>query len=64
MYKSQDAVTLILGIPLLVLLTLFYRRGSLRGGLLTGMLAYFLYVYVSMAFNAAYKHTLKFEPSP
>jgi hypothetical protein len=55
MYRGQDAVTLVLGLPLLVLSTLFYRRGSLRGRLLlTGMLAYFLYVYVSMAFNAAY----------
>lgn len=56
-YKGQDATTLFLGIPLLVLLTLLYRRGSPRAGLLlTGVLAYFVYVYVSMAFNAAYNN--------
>jgi len=56
-YKGQDATTLFLGIPLLVLLTLLYRRGSPRVGLLlTGVLAYFLYVYASMAFNAAYNN--------
>ena len=54
-YKGQDAVTLVLGIPLLVLCIVLYRRGSLRGGwLLMGMLAYFLYVYASMALGAAY----------
>jgi hypothetical protein len=48
--RGTDAVTLLLGIPLLVASTLRYRRGSLRGGLLlTGTLGYFLYVYASMA---------------
>lgn len=48
--KGTDAITLFLGIPLLVLSTLLYWRGSLRGSLmLTGALAYFLYVYASYA---------------
>jgi hypothetical protein len=56
-FKGQDAVTLFLGAPLLVLTTVLYRRGSLRGGLLlTGVLAYFLYVYASMAVGAAYNN--------
>jgi hypothetical protein len=54
-YKGQDAVTLVLGIPLLLLFTVLYRRGSRRGGLLlTGILAYFLYVYATMSLGAAY----------
>lgn len=54
-YKGQDTVTLVLGIPLLVICTVLYRRGSLRGGwLLMGTLGYFLYVYASMALAAAY----------
>ncbi len=54
-FKAADAVTLVLAIPLLVIFTLLYRRGSLKGGLLlTGVLAYFLYNYGSMATSAAY----------
>ena len=54
-FKGQDAVILFLGVPLLVLATVFGRTGSLRARLLqTGILAYFLYVYASMAFGAAY----------
>ncbi|MCX6045136.1 MAG: hypothetical protein NT075_08480 [Chloroflexi bacterium] len=54
-FKAQDTVTLLLGIPLLVLTTLLYQRRSLRGGiLLMGMLGYFLYIYASMALGAAY----------
>lgn len=56
-FKVQDAVTLVLGIPLLVLSIIIYRRGSLRAGLLlTGVLIYFLYNYASMAFGAAYNN--------
>lgn len=56
-FKASDAVTLIVGIPALVFSLLLYHRGSLRGGLLlTGTLAYFLYVYGSMAFGAAYNN--------
>jgi len=54
-YRGQDAVTLFLGVPLLLLASAFYRRGSLKGGLLlTGILAFFLYAYASMALGAAY----------
>ncbi|HET6485121.1 MAG TPA: hypothetical protein VFH83_01805 [Spirochaetia bacterium] len=54
-FKGQDAVVLFLGVPLLVLATVFGRTGRLRARLLqTGILAYFLYVYASMAFGAAY----------
>ena len=48
--KGTDTVTLFLGIPLLVLSVLLYRRGSLRGGLLMmGALTWFLYTYASYA---------------
>jgi hypothetical protein len=50
-------ITLFLAIPLLVLSTLLYRRNSIRGGLLlTGALAYFLYIYTSLGFGAAYNN--------
>jgi hypothetical protein len=53
--RGTDAVTLALGIPLLAVAAALYRRGSLRGALLlTGAFAYFLYVYATMALNAAY----------
>jgi hypothetical protein len=48
-------VTLIVGIPLLLISLRLYRQGRLRGQLLlAGTLAYFLYTYTSMAFGAAY----------
>ncbi|NPV08304.1 MAG: hypothetical protein HPY83_10145 [Anaerolineae bacterium] len=51
----QDAVTLAIGVPLLLVSLWLYRRGSWRGLLLlTGTLAYFLYTYTSMAFGAAF----------
>jgi hypothetical protein len=54
-YRAGDAVTLVLAVPLLIISLLLYGRGQLRGGLLlTGVLAYFLYTYGSMAFGAAY----------
>jgi hypothetical protein len=56
-FKAGDAVTLGLGIPALIFSLFHYRRGSVKGGLLlAGTLAYFLYVYGSMAFGAAYNH--------
>jgi hypothetical protein len=56
-FKMADAVTLGLAIPLLVLALVFYRHGSLRGGiLLAGVLAYFLYNYSSLALGAAYNN--------
>src|SRR5947209_14069845 len=56
-FKAADAVTIVLAIPLLLTSTLLYRRGSLKGGLLlTGVLAYFLYNYGSVAIAAAYNN--------
>jgi hypothetical protein len=54
-YKGMDGFVLVVGVPLLAVCTLLYRRGSLRGGLLlTGTLGYFLYNTASMTFNYAY----------
>ena len=54
-YRGTDLVTVALGVPLLLAGLVFYRRGSLRGGLvLSGALAYILYVYASLSLNAAY----------
>jgi len=56
-FRGTDAVTLVLAIPLLVITTLLYRRGSLGGGLLlTGTLGFFLYNYASLALGAAYNN--------
>jgi hypothetical protein len=56
-FMAADVVTLVVAIPLLIIATLLYRRGSLRGGfLLSGALAYFLYTYCSLAFGAMYNH--------
>ncbi len=53
--EAGDVVTLGLGLPLLVLSVLLYRKGSLRGALLlAGTLGYFLYTYAAMSFQAAY----------
>jgi hypothetical protein len=52
---AQDVVTLLVGIPLLLVSLWRFRRGSLRGRLLlTGTLAYFLYTYASYSFGAAF----------
>ena len=52
-HRGTDAVTLLLGLPLLVAATPRYRRGSLRGGLLLlGALTWFLYAYASAALGA------------
>jgi hypothetical protein len=56
-FKGADLFILVVGVPLLILFTLLYRRGSLRGGLLlTGTLAYFLYGAASMTFGYAYNN--------
>ena len=53
--RGTDVVTLGLALPLLVASILLYRRGSARGALLlTGTLAFFLYVYASLALSLAY----------
>jgi hypothetical protein len=52
---AQDVVTLCIGIPLLIVATMLFSRGSLRGKvLLAGTLGYFLYTYTSMAMLTAY----------
>lgn len=54
-HRGTDLVILGLGIPLLVLAALLYRRGSIPGGLLlNGALAFFLYVYATLSFGVAY----------
>jgi hypothetical protein len=56
-YRGTDLVVLCLGVPVLVILALLYRRGSLKASLLLiGTLAFFLYVYASMALGAAYNN--------
>ncbi len=55
--RGTDAVTLLVALPLLVVASLLYRRGSLKGGLLlAGALTYFLYNSLSLAFGAAYNN--------
>jgi hypothetical protein len=52
---AQDIVTLLVGIPLLIVSMFLFRKGSLRGKLLlSGTIAYFLYTYASFLFGAAY----------
>lgn len=53
--RGTDAATLFVALPLLVIALAWYRRGSLRGGLLlTGTLSYFLYNSASLTFGAAW----------
>ncbi|WP_244440872.1 hypothetical protein [Neobacillus jeddahensis] len=52
---AQDYVTLVLGIPLLLVSLNIARKGLLKGKLLlTGTLGYFLYTYTSYSFLAMY----------
>lgn len=52
---GADIVTILIGIPLLVMGILLSRKGTLRGQLLlTGALGYFLYTYGSMCFLTAF----------
>lgn len=54
-FRAQDIVTVVIAVPLLLASLLWYRRGSLRGGLLlTAALGFFLYEYASMALMAAF----------
>jgi hypothetical protein len=54
-FRGQDLVTLVFGVPLLVIASLLSSGGSLAGHLLLiGALGYFLYVYLTMAVGAAY----------
>lgn len=53
--QGNDLITLVVGLPLLVLSTILAFRGSLRGRLLlTGTLGFFLYTYMSMSMLTAY----------
>jgi hypothetical protein len=53
--QGNDVITLVVGLPLLVVSTWFAFRGSLRGRLLlTGTLGFFLYTYMSMSMLTSY----------
>ena len=53
--KASDFVTLVMGIPLLMVSLYFTNKGSFRGKLiLTGTLGYFLYTYMSYTFLWTY----------
>jgi len=48
---AQDIVTLLLGLPLLLISLYLFRKGLIRGKLLlAGTIAYFLYTYTSYSF--------------
>jgi hypothetical protein len=54
-FRGNDAATVFLELPLLIIAILLYRRGLLRGGfLLAGSLAYILYNSFSLGTSAAY----------
>lgn len=54
-FKGADLVAVAVGLPLLGLSFLRYRRGSLRGGfLMAGALSYFCYMGASLTFSAAF----------
>ena len=53
--KAQDIVTLIIGIPLLIISLIWVNRKSIKGKLLlTGTIGYFLYTYTSYSFLVSY----------
>jgi hypothetical protein len=53
--QANDLITLLVGLPLLVVAAWLALRGSLRGRLLlTGTLGFFLYTYMSMSMLTAY----------
>lgn len=57
--RGSDAITLLVGVPLLLVAFLLYRRGKLRGLLLlVGALTYALYNAASLALGAAYNPLL------
>jgi len=52
---GQDIVTLVIGLPLLLISLLIYRKNLLKGKLLlAGTLGYFLYTYTSYSFLCMY----------
>lgn len=55
--QANDHITLIIGLPLLVISAILAFRGSLRGRLLlTGTLGFFFYTYMSMSMLTAYNN--------
>jgi hypothetical protein len=55
--RGADLLTLVAGIPLLIVTTMPYRRGSLRGALLfLGSIVWFLYLYGSLALGTSYNN--------
>jgi hypothetical protein len=53
--RAQDIVTLVVGIPLLIISLYFTNKNSVQGKLLlTGTVGYFLYTYTSYSFLASY----------
>ena len=53
--RAQDIITLIVGIPFLIISLFLSNKGSLRGKLLlTGTIGYFLYTYISYSFLMTY----------
>jgi len=53
--QGNDIITLLVGLPLLIISAWLAFHGSLRGRLLmTGTLAFFLYTYMSMSMLTAY----------
>ncbi|NLF50381.1 MAG: hypothetical protein GX577_04530 [Leptolinea sp.] len=55
--QANDLITLIIGLPLLVISAILAFRGSLRGRLLlTGTLGFFFYTYMSMSMLTAYNN--------
>lgn len=52
---AQDIVTLVVGVPLLIVALALFKNNRLKGKLLlAGTLGYFLYTYTTYAFLAAY----------
>lgn len=52
---GQDLITLLIGIPILIISLYLVSRDSLRGNLIwMGTIFYFLYTYTSMSFAASY----------
>jgi hypothetical protein len=55
LFKGTDAITLFVGVPLLLVGYWFYLRGSLRGSIfMIGMLMYFLYIGVTYTFSVIF----------
>jgi hypothetical protein len=53
--QGNDMVTLVVGLPMLIIAAVWAWRGALRGRLLlTGTLGFFLYTYMSMSMLTAY----------